>query len=118
MIVGAYEQLNGRFPLYILQFDKGGFPKSAKTESLLLDEIGRGAYTHVYLFSHGWNNDFGDAISLYRGFFNLFLQLRSQSLFGNRSSLRIPDEVLDLRSVRPAVRGERGAAAFLPHLRG
>jgi hypothetical protein len=78
LTIGPYETLNGQFPLYILQFDKAGSPKSAQTTSVLLDEIGSGKYTHIYLFSHGWNNDFGDAIGLYRDFFKLFLQLRPQ----------------------------------------
>jgi pimeloyl-ACP methyl ester carboxylesterase len=77
-MVGPYEQLKGLFPLYILQFDKRGASKSPQTTTQLLNEIRSGAYTHIYLFSHGWNNDFGDALSLYREFFNLFLDLRSR----------------------------------------
>jgi pimeloyl-ACP methyl ester carboxylesterase len=77
-MIGPYEKLAGLFPLYILQFDKSGGSISPQATTQILDEIRGGAYTHIYLFSHGWNNGFSDALSLYRDFFNLFVDLRYQ----------------------------------------
>jgi hypothetical protein len=77
-MLGPYEKLNGLFPLYILQFSKAGAATSPATTAQLLDELGAGKYTHVYLISHGWNNNFGDAVALYRDFFKLFLELRAK----------------------------------------
>jgi len=77
-MTGPYEKFSGLYPLYILQFDKSGNSTSPVTTAQLLNEVRSGAYTQIYLFSHGWNNDFGDALSLYRDFFNLFLELRAK----------------------------------------
>jgi hypothetical protein len=77
-MTGPYEKLNGSFPLYVLQFNKHGQNTSPQTTEQLIDEVRRGEYNRIYLFSHGWNNNFGDALSLYRDFFNLFMRLRSQ----------------------------------------
>ncbi len=80
MFIGSYEQLQGQFPLYILQFSRRGELKSSQTAAQLLAEIKRGAYSDIYLFSHGWNNHFGDATRMYRSFFELFLSLRPKYL--------------------------------------
>jgi pimeloyl-ACP methyl ester carboxylesterase len=77
-MTGPYEMLAGKFPLYILQFNKHGENTSPQTTVQVLEEVRRGDYSHIYLISHGWNNTFGDALGLYRDFFNLFLKLRSE----------------------------------------
>jgi pimeloyl-ACP methyl ester carboxylesterase len=82
-MTGPYEKLSDLYPLYILQFDKLGNSTSPATTAQLLDEVRSGTYSHIYLFSHGWNNNFGDALALYRDFFSLFMQLRSQNVAGN-----------------------------------
>ncbi|HWE50656.1 MAG TPA: hypothetical protein VG273_12745 [Bryobacteraceae bacterium] len=76
--IEPYEKLGGLHPLYILQFDREGALTSPQTAARLLDELAAGAFTHLYLFSHGWNNSFGDATKLYRRFFLLYLELRSK----------------------------------------
>jgi len=77
-MVGAYENIGGLFPLYILQFNKHGESTSPETTAQILSELRGDKYSHVYLISHGWNNNFGDALGLYREFFNLFVQLHDK----------------------------------------
>jgi hypothetical protein len=62
-----------KVPLYLLQFDKDGAPTSVESRRGLLDEVRSGKYRDVYVFAHGWNNDFNDSLELFRRFFQGFL---------------------------------------------
>ncbi|HLK69023.1 MAG TPA: hypothetical protein VKU19_36575 [Bryobacteraceae bacterium] len=79
-MIGPFETIEiepGRkAPFYILQFDKSGSLKSQKTAAHLISALESGDFSDVYIFSHGWNNTFDDALKLYRGFFRGYQDLR------------------------------------------
>jgi hypothetical protein len=63
-------------PFYLIVFDKEGRCQSPVSLAKLLDEVNSSLYSHVHVFSHGWNNVFDDAVGLYRGFFDHYFGLR------------------------------------------
>jgi hypothetical protein len=65
-------------PLYLISFDKRGLCQSPLTLAYLLTQVDTGIYTDVHVFSHGWNNVFKDALSLYRRFFENYFTLREK----------------------------------------
>lgn len=68
-------------PYYVIPFDKNGVVKAPATRDSLLedftDHTGDHAYTDVYLFSHGWNNDWQISTQRYDDFLTVFQKLRS-----------------------------------------
>ena len=52
-------------PFYGLIFDKKGKCTSTETREAVLDVIRDDGYTDVIFYSHGWNNDWDDAVGLY-----------------------------------------------------
>ena len=56
------------FESWLLKFDKRGACASPKTRDALLARLQAVPQTPVILFSHGWNNEFGDATALYAAF--------------------------------------------------
>jgi hypothetical protein len=78
--VGPYRALQtpeGKtFPYYIIPFDKSGECEGPRTRQHLIDNASN--YTDIYLFSHGWNNDWTAATERYENFINGFLQLRRE----------------------------------------
>lgn len=73
-------------PFYALRFDKSGRSEGPATERHLVDDLAKSDYTDVFLFSHGWNNDWATALDRYDRFGEQFRQLRSthQLDFGGR----------------------------------
>ncbi len=60
--------------LYLLRFDTDGSLLSPRTQQMALDELtGAGDITDVFVFSHGWNNDFGVAAGNYERFIDGFV---------------------------------------------
>lgn len=61
----------GEVPFYIIQFDEGG----ECTSPAALDDLVRvtKGKTDVFLFAHGWNNDWADATARYDEFAELFV---------------------------------------------
>jgi hypothetical protein len=55
-----------KVPLYLLQFDKDGAAASVEARKGLLDAVTNGGRRDVYVFAHGWNNDFDDSLVLFR----------------------------------------------------
>lgn len=53
---------------WLLKFDKFGTCVSPQTRAALLARLGTNPKQPVILFSHGWNNEFADARSLYTSF--------------------------------------------------
>jgi len=53
---------------WLVRFDKNGVCSSPKTRDALLDSLSAKKGRPVLFFSHGWNNDFADAVDLYRRF--------------------------------------------------
>jgi len=60
-----------RAPFYALRFDKEGRSEGPRTQQHLLDRL-PGDVTDVFVFSHGWNNDWATALERYRTFFTTY----------------------------------------------
>jgi hypothetical protein len=58
----------GQVPVYILKYDKRGSSASPLSEQHLVSALAGGGFTHVLVYSHGWNNDFPAALRLYEAF--------------------------------------------------
>lgn len=65
------------FPYYILPFDKEGICEAPKTREHLLNHISN--YSDIFLFSHGWNNDWTAATERYESFIKGFQELRQNN---------------------------------------
>jgi len=65
-------------PWYIAPFDKNGTCTAPLTRNHLIGSIAGKTYTDVFLFSHGWNNDWATANELYERFIGGFLRMRAQ----------------------------------------
>jgi hypothetical protein len=65
------------FPYYIIPFDKKGRCEGPETLRHLLDHCGD--RSDIYLFSHGWNNDWKAATDRYESFISGFMQMRKES---------------------------------------
>ncbi len=78
--IGPYETVETpdglRVPYYIIPFDKRGVCEGPGTREALIKELRQGEYTNVYLFSHGWNNDWTVATERYKKFIEGFGQMR------------------------------------------
>src|SRR5205814_9900372 len=55
-------------PLWVVPLDEHGTCTGPETWMRLVDELKRGSYTDVFVFSHGWNNDFERAKDRYERF--------------------------------------------------
>lgn len=64
------------FPYYIIPFDKDGSCEGPQTRKHLID--GAGSYSDIFLFSHGWNNDWKTATARYESFIKGFQGMRKQ----------------------------------------
>lgn len=63
-------------PFYIIPFDKRGLCVGPETRQHLLDTLRAGRYSDVFLFSHGWNNDWSVAVRRYESFIEGFATMR------------------------------------------
>lgn len=63
-------------PWYVIPFDKSGACTAPLTRKHLVDAIAAKAYTDVFLFSHGWNNDWDTASARYENFIEGFVKMR------------------------------------------
>ncbi|MEK6374288.1 MAG: hypothetical protein AABO58_16495 [Acidobacteriota bacterium] len=63
-------------PYYIIPFDKKGRCDGPETRADLIDKMRKGMYTDVFLFSHGWNNDWTVATKRYEDFIAGFMEMR------------------------------------------
>lgn len=79
-VTGPYQTLvtaDGlAIPWYIIPFDKNGRCKAPATRAHLIDALATQGFTHLYLFSHGWNNDWAAASERYKVFVEGFIALR------------------------------------------
>jgi hypothetical protein len=62
-------------PFYVLPFDKRGICEAPATRTHLLEEAATGRYTDIFVFSHGWNNDWPGAVKSYRHFIDGFMAM-------------------------------------------
>ena len=59
-------------PWYVIPFDETGRCKAPVTREYLLKTLRSETFSHVFLFSHGWNNDWADATERYQDFIKGF----------------------------------------------
>lgn len=89
-----------------LRFGKDGQCLSPETRRRLLDEARSGDYTDVFVFSHGWNNDWDDAEALYAEFIARFHRQVAERGLGGRTyrplwvGIHWPSAILVLPSER------------------
>jgi hypothetical protein len=63
-----------KFPYYILPYDKDGICEGPQTLQHLLDHCAE--YSDIFVFCHGWNNDWTTATRRYENFIQGFQELR------------------------------------------
>jgi hypothetical protein len=81
------ETLEG-FPFWKLIFDDDG-RLTAPDEAALIAEIRNAKLTDFFIFSHGWNNSFEYAMSLYRRFFGEIRKIVDNSTFASKRDATI-----------------------------
>jgi len=64
------------FPYYVLPFDKNGVCEGPQTKTHLLEHLA--GVTDVFVFSHGWNNNWSVATKRYEDFIRGFQRLRKK----------------------------------------
>ena len=78
--IGPYRiietDLGVQFPWYIMPFDDHGRCTAPLTYDHLLSSVQVGSYTDIFLFSHGWNNDWKVASERYDRFLNGYIRMR------------------------------------------
>jgi pimeloyl-ACP methyl ester carboxylesterase len=81
-ITGPYRQIalpeGGRAPFFVIPFDKDGACSGPRTRAALIEHISTAEPSHVFVFSHGWNNPWPTAISKYTEFIEGFARTRAQ----------------------------------------
>jgi hypothetical protein len=89
---GPYERYplpdGSQLSMYVIPFDKEGRCEAPRTRDALLEDVRTGGYTDVYLFSHGWNNDWLVATNRYRHFRNGYIQMRVENALPMNRSYR------------------------------
>lgn len=84
---GPYRTLSspegGSFPYYVIPFDESGGCEGPQTREHLLANLT--GVTDVFVFSHGWNNDWSAATRRYESFIAGFQQMRL------KHNLALPD---------------------------
>lgn len=82
LLPGPYRRLRlddgSEFPYYIIPFDKRGVCDGPQTRQHLIDSVREGSYSDIFLFSHGWNNDWTVATKRYEDFINGYMAMRRQ----------------------------------------
>lgn len=64
-------------PYYIVPFDKRGACVGPQTRAHLIEVARDSGYTDIFLFSHGWNNDWSTATGRYEGFLKGYMDMRA-----------------------------------------
>lgn len=70
---------SGNAPWYLLPFDKFGTSEAPLTRAGLIGSLRNHNYTDVFIFSHGWNNDWATANALYNGWIKGYVTFRNQN---------------------------------------
>src|SRR3954449_2217006 len=66
----------GGFDWFMLPFDKQGRSMGPQTRAHLVARAAEPSITDVFVFCHGWNNDWNVATRRYRNFIDGYLSLR------------------------------------------
>jgi hypothetical protein len=61
-----------RAPWYIVPFDREGACTGPQTRQRVIEEAGASGVTDIFVFSHGWNNDWAAATARYESFVDGF----------------------------------------------
>ena len=108
-------------PFYILRFDKAGCCESPRTRAHALAALTAGTYTDVFVFSHGWNNDWTAATTRYDHFVDGFARLARERADAATRPFRPlligivwPSTILVLPGERPPVIAALGGASAQP----
>lgn len=64
-------------PYYIIPFDKRGVCVGPKTRAHLIEAGRDGGFSDIFLFSHGWNNDWTVATGHYEDFLRGYMDMRA-----------------------------------------
>jgi hypothetical protein len=82
MPIGPYKSvtlMDGRTaPWYIVPFDKAGTCTAPLTRKHLVDSVAADGFSDIFLFSHGWNNDWETASERYEEFIGGFIRMRAE----------------------------------------
>lgn len=71
---GPFKVLESGAPVFLIPFDKHGVCVAPQTRAHLLSTLATGGFTHIIVFSHGWNNDWSAATALYENFIQGYLK--------------------------------------------
>jgi hypothetical protein len=63
-------------PFYIIPFDEQGLCQGPLTQAQMLSTVQVDTYTDIFIFSHGWNNDWSAATGLYNNFLGGYMKFR------------------------------------------
>lgn len=66
-------------PYYIIPYDKRGICEGPLTLEHLLNSIKKDTYTDIFIFSHGWNNDWTVATNRYEDFMKGYMKMRQDN---------------------------------------
>ncbi len=93
-VVGPYKTLvvdELEIPWYVVPFDEHGRCKAPRTRGHLIASLRNGGYSHVFLFSHGWNNDWKAASERYESFMRGFVETRRA--LGIEPPAQLPEKI-------------------------
>lgn len=80
---GPFDQLDiggaTTAPFYIIPFDRKGRATGPRTQEHLIEAAAAGQFSDLFLFSHGWNNDFKVSTQRYRDFIAGFQKVREEA---------------------------------------
>lgn len=126
-IVGPVGLTGVEFETWLLKFDKSGACISPRTRQALLERLAANQATPVLVFSHGWKNEYGDALALYTGFLKELQTHLDQRGAGRPKPLFVgiiwPSTWLSFDTgpeiaAEPALSRQEGADAFKRELAG
>jgi hypothetical protein len=66
----------------MISFDKQGKCEARQTLDSLIAQVNSQAFTHIFVFSHGWNNDWDDANCLYSKWILNFIRFHRTRIQG------------------------------------
>ena len=101
--VGPLRVIGRDNPMYVLPFDKHGATTAPQTLEHARATLRSGGFTDVYLFSHGWNNDWATATGRYR-------RLRRRPRRAGRRTTRGAGRCCSASSGRARSSSRRGSA--------
>ncbi|MCC7363047.1 MAG: hypothetical protein IT303_01645 [Dehalococcoidia bacterium] len=89
---GPYKTLqpspNVSIPYYIIRFDEDGRCESPQTKLDLVNRVRAEGYSDVFLFSHGWNNDWTAATKRYESFITGYMQMVARDGLKHREGFK------------------------------